>query len=131
MALLDGDLRDWLLEQPAIAALVVARLFLVRYHQNDPVPAIVLSQVTERRATHMRGYSRSSARRVQMDLYVSNPEELEAFQKAVADVLEGFTGWMGETRVHGAFLLSSRDLDEPDVDIYRRSLDWEIRVQRG
>lgn len=131
MALLEGNLRTWLLEQSEISALVGNRVYKVRLQQAKSLPAIVISLVTTNAKDTFAGYANLRIRRFQFDIYADEEhhDQVDEVGEAVFRALEGFVGWMGDTRVQRAHLLTENDIDEHDVKQFRRSQDWEIFEQ--
>lgn len=134
MALLDRDLRDWILSRPALTDIVgegkKARVHAVRLPQPAAYPAIVISLVSSRAVNSMGGHSDLRFRRFQIDLYSDDLDEVFALGQAFFEQFQGWAGMMGVTRVGHALMLSERDLDEEglegDKPLFRRSQDWEI-----
>ena len=128
--LLQRDLRDFLLSRVAITDLVGEKVHAMRMPQPAAFPAIVTSLITTRPVVSHDGYSELRFRRVQLDLYSDDFDELLALGEAVFRTLEGFSGNMGLTQVGHCFLLSERDLDEDGLEgakpLFRRSQDWEF-----
>ena len=102
--------------------------------QGSKLPYAVLALVSSQADMNTRGYSRRRVRRFQLDLYSDDLEVVLALGEAVFRALVGFEGHMGTTHVQHAFLLSERDLHEPEVTakgaqrdgLFRRSQDWEL-----
>ena len=65
---------------------------------------------------------------MQLDIYSRDPAQVGTIGRLVYEALGGLTGWMGATRIQGAWLAGARDMDEPEVDLFRRVQDWQIRV---
>lgn len=126
MALVEQDLRLWLLDQGDIEDLVKDQVHAVILPQPPKLPAIVISLVSSSAAMSTTRYSRLRVRRFQLDLYSNKVEEVFALGETVFRTLVGFAGMMGDTHVQLARLLSERDLHEPDVKLFRRIQDWEI-----
>lgn len=126
MALVTEDLAVWLREQSAVGDLVGDRVHAVRLQQASKMPAIVISLVSSSALNSTTGYSRYRERRFQFDIYSDDLEEVYELGEAVFQALNGFAGAMGSSTVLHSFLLSERDLDEDEVNLFRRTQDWEI-----
>lgn len=134
MALLDGDLSDWLISRPEIADYIDERVYLLRAPQlpksETRYPCIVLSLVSSTAVTSNDGYSDMRFRRVQLDIYGPDLDDVAALGEVVFRALCGFEGFMGLTHVGNARMLTERDLDEEGLEVdeplFRRSQDWEI-----
>jgi hypothetical protein len=128
--LLQRDLRDWLLSKIAITDLVGERVHALRIAQPAEYPAIVISLVSTRPVTSMDGYSNLRFRRLQIDCYSDDFDEMQQVGEAVFRTMEGAAGPMGLSQVGFCRMLSERDLDEDgievDTPVFRRSQDWEI-----
>lgn len=128
--LLQRDLRDYLLSRVAITDLVEERIYALRMPQPAAYPAIVISLVSTNATRSHDGYSEMRTRRVQVDCYSDDFDEMQALGEAVFRTLNGFAGHMGLTQVGHFFLLTERDLDEDGLEgekpCFRRSQDYEV-----
>lgn len=64
--------------------------------------------------------------RIQLDCYADTHEAAVALGAAVRGHLDGFVGTWGDTIIRPCLLEDERDIDEPNVKLWRRMLDFRI-----
>lgn len=70
--------------------------------ESDVYPAIVYGIVTSDPQHDLQGSSGAAFTRVQFNCYGNTLDEADAVADAVEDVLDGFSGWLGEEPEGGA-----------------------------
>lgn len=72
-------------------------------------------------------------RRVQVDVYAQNDEEVDALAKTLVKALDGYHGPMGDVAIGAAFLVNDRDMQPEQIKggevRYRRTLDFVVAYQ--
>lgn len=72
-------------------------------------------------------------RRVQVDLYAQNDEEVDALATTLIRALDGYHGPLGDVAIGGAFLVNDRDMAHEQLKggevRYRRTLDFIVAYQ--
>lgn len=91
MTITEG-LRSHLLGDPAIAALVVARIYPLRVPQKVTMPAIVLTLISDQREPHLRGISGLARPRYQLDCWAQTYDGATALGALCRQRLDGFAG---------------------------------------
>ncbi|RHZ91360.1 DUF3168 domain-containing protein [Cereibacter sphaeroides] len=120
---MEEALRALLLDVPAVAALVGPRVNFGRHPQGEPLPALVLTTVSDREGLTLAGPDGLQRARVQIDCYAESYGAAKQLSRAVRAVLHGHSGG----GFQGVFLDGARDLREPGDDTgrpFRVSLDF-------
>lgn len=87
-----GAMRAFLLDEAAIAGLVVTRVFPLRLPQKPTLPAIVIQRVSDVREAHLRGINALSKARYQVDCWAQTHDGATSLGAYVARRLSGFSG---------------------------------------
>ncbi|SNT43578.1 Protein of unknown function [[Luteovulum] sphaeroides subsp. megalophilum] len=121
---MEEDLRALLLGAPAITALAGTRINFGRHPQGDPLPALVLTTVSDREGLTLDGPDGLQRARVQIDCYAASYGEAKRLSRAVRDLLHGHAG--GGFRA--LILEAARDLGAPEAPgrPFRVSLDFLV-----
>jgi len=141
MTLAEG-LRAFLLDDAAIAAVVVARVYPGRLPQkafsgpNDGA-ALVLTNISERSPQHLRGTGGLSTTLYQVDAWARTFDAATALGRLCRARLDGYTGIWSDSGSPAVDLRvtvlfdESRDLVEADIQggLYRQSTDYKISWQ--
>ncbi len=87
-----GGLRAFLLDDTAIAALVVARIQPLRLPQKATMPFIVLTRVSDVRGAHLRGVQKQAKARYTVDCWAQTYDGAAQLGAICARRLGGFQG---------------------------------------
>lgn len=113
-----------------LTELVSNRVYPVKLPQNPTLPAITYQRVsTSRYHTHDTGFSGLARPRFQFDCYASSYLGAKNLLEALRATLEGFSGYVGTTRIQGALSQNETDFYEDVSGLYRRSIDFMIHHQ--
>ncbi|RHZ90510.1 DUF3168 domain-containing protein [Cereibacter sphaeroides] len=121
---MEEDLRALLLDVPAITALVGPRVNFGRHPQGEPLPALVLTTVSDREGLTLDGPDGLQRARVQIDCWADHYGEAKHLSRAVRQRLHGHAG--GGFRA--LILEAERDLGAPEAPgrPFRVSLDFLV-----
>ncbi|MEA5163099.1 DUF3168 domain-containing protein, partial [Cereibacter johrii] len=89
---MEEDLRALLLGAPAITELVGPRVNFGRHPQGEPLPALVLSTISDREGLTLSGPDGLQRARVQIDCWAASYGEAKRLSRAVRDLLHGHAG---------------------------------------
>ena len=126
---LEVALRAHLRTVPALAALVGTRIYPRRLPQSVTLPAITIQRISTGVVQH-KGNSHLDRVRVQVDGWADDYAGAEALQKEIRAGMETFKR-QSNPRVARTFLRNARDLDNPDINRYRASMDFMIWVNES
>jgi hypothetical protein len=126
--MIEADLRTYLLAQPAVTALIGARLFPLRLPQGAAFPALTYQRVAGGEDVTHQGRSGLGRARMQLDCWAATYGQAIALADAVKDALVGYRGAMGATPFAAGRLANEIDLDEPDLNVYRRMVEVPLWV---
>lgn len=110
------QVRDLLVADSAVVALVSQRISPLVRSQNEPLPSITLSLVSVVPMNHVAGAPTLDQARVQIDSWGTSYAEVRSVADAVRAALEAA----------GLVMESEFDGFEPDVDEYRVTQDFYI-----
>lgn len=125
-------LRQYLLDDAAIAARVADRVFAVRLRQGERRQSIVFSRISGLGDHHMQGSSGLSRPRVQIDCWAASLDVAVALANLVKARIDGFRGsWFHglpakAVVIQGVFFDSERESYDDHADLYRMSRDYFI-----
>jgi len=131
-------LRNILINDVGVAAIVVARVYPLSASQNATLPCIIYSMVGEETHYSADGEVGMTTVRVQFDMYAEETADVPyPYDTAVslADkvrlAISGYSGTASAVVIRSILHESTRDLTEPTVDkgekvIVRRSSDYEV-----
>lgn len=123
----------WLRADPALAALVGARIYPVLLPQSPTYPAVVVTQITELVGYQLRGPAGLDETRIQIDVYAQVADGVDAVDlvdrvaHAVDARLSGSLFTHDTCRVRGCFRITWLDgFAAPEVEAYRVLLEYVI-----
>jgi hypothetical protein len=121
---MEEEFRTLLLSESGVTDRVGSRVNWGEHPQGAPLPAIVLSVVSEVDGLHMQGPDRFAESRVQVDCYAMTYAEKKQLSRAVMAVLHGYRGG-GFRLVRHAGTRDSREGGTNEATRpYRASLDF-------
>jgi hypothetical protein len=124
-----ADLVSFLEEAPAISAIVEDRIYPQILPQRSTLPAITYNQVSAVRVEDLSGPAGKARRRISINCWAATDTGAEALADAVRQSLNGFHGWMRDTKIGSTRLDEEVYLFEQDagtVGIYRVVQDFII-----
>jgi len=123
-------LRTFFLAEPAIAALVVARVFPLRLPQGEKKTSIVYTTISGRGDHHSQGSSGLARPRVQIDAWSPSIDDADQLARLIKNRIDGYSGDMGSgssvVNVQGVFFVDEREDYDRDVEMFRMSKDYFI-----
>lgn len=127
---MESALRNFIISDTAVAALVGSRMYPGRLPQAATFPAITYSTVSVVRGHNMQGPEGMPFTRLQLDMWGESFSDARAVAEAVRLRLDGFAGDIGSppsVTIVGAFYETERTEGfEPEPDLYRISVDYQI-----
>lgn len=135
--MIDYAVRARLLEVATVTDLVgtgtAARIFPMQLPQALEVwPAITYQVVSGRPEYNLQGAAGLAEIRLQIDCWAAQRGKADAYAQvrelaeAVRGALSGYRGTVGGHTIQSCFLESRRVLHEPEVQVFRESLDFTI-----
>lgn len=134
--------RLYLLADPAIAAVVAARIYPVTLPQPKKdvtnYPALTVTLVDEFSLPHLRGVGGLFEPRLQLDSWAPTYDATTALDALCRERLNGFAGlWVDATSpaedldVAGLFWADSREFVERDIHggLFRKSTDYFVKYR--
>lgn len=118
--------RPFLLEDAAIAAIVVDRVYSIRIPQGVRASSIVFTRVSGAGDYHLAGPSGIINVRMQVDAWAITPDAAVTLANLVKDRLDGYRGLMGAVMVHGVFVADLREDYDDDAQLYRAGRDYFV-----
>lgn len=123
---LEKSLRDYLLADVAVGAIVSGRMYPLVIPQGGAMPCLVYSK--DGRQVQQLYCGEDGLRRtmIQIDCYAVVYDDAVGLANAVSAALRDFSGSMGVTRVPRVFLENEIDLSDIEPGLYRQSQTWAV-----
>lgn len=124
-----GQLRDFLLADPAIAGLIGTRCYPQVAPQDAAYPLLRILTVSTRSEQGMRGATGLAVSLIQIDAYSKQDVQARDLAEKVRIRLQGFSGtWATPAAVviPAVLLDDSRDTYDEDLELYGKSADYRI-----
>lgn len=129
MSILSG-LTEFLLENDALAALIVARVYPETIPpattSNPTTMPVVTYQLIDEPLTTTHDNEQAFMAKVQLDAWGGSYKSVHAVADAIHAAMQGYVGTMGDFTVGGVFRKRKQDDPNPDIDLHRISQDYVI-----
>ncbi|MCK1541444.1 DUF3168 domain-containing protein [Bradyrhizobium sp. 179] len=126
-------LREFLLGDSAIVALVVARVYPVVLPQGTKLASVVYTRISGEGDYHMQGASGYVRPRVQIAAWAPTVDGAATLANAVKNRIDGYSGEMGTgsniVRVQGVFQAVEREMYDDIVQMYAVMRDFFIHYE--
>lgn len=119
-------LRTFLLEDAAIAAVVIDRVYPGKIPQGVSATSIVYTRVSGGGDYHMQGLSGFARHRYQIDAWAPTGNGAASLADLIRDRIDGYRGAMGEVTVHGIFFEDQREDYDDQARLHRTGRDYFI-----
>jgi hypothetical protein len=123
-------LREFLLGDSNIAALVVARVFPVVLPQGTKLASVVYTRISGQGDYTMQGPSGYARPRIQIGAWAPKADDAVILANRVKDRLDGYAGAMGSggnvVTVQGVFMSDEREQYDDVVQMFGVSRDYFI-----
>ena len=123
---IEEGLYSYLSTNVGVSALVSTRIYPGTLPQNWTNPAISYQRISGVRVRNLSGPAGRATPRIQIDCWAESYSGAKALATAVRSAMDGYAGLMGSTRVGSVVLESDLDFYEPDIAVYRVSMDFWI-----
>lgn len=116
---------EFLEAQPGIAAFVDDRIFYMKMHDTETLPAIVVQQTGGRREISHSGSSKLTRARYQISSWAKEAPDAKDVSQQVVKALNGFNGQMGSPGIEVGGTVIELELDDYDANTkhYRTLVD--------
>lgn len=126
--MIEADLRAYLLEQPAIVALVGNRIHAVEFPPNGATPAVTYQRISGGRDRTHSGQGPARAL-IQIGCWDETYGDALALAALIGGVLSSHRGPMGTSRWVTGEVVNETDLPEPTVNLNCRAIDVSIQYE--
>lgn len=123
---LEQSLRDYILADTAVAAIVGTRMYPLVIPQSGKQPCLVYAKQGRERQQLFCGEDGLKRTTVVIDCYAKIYDDAVGLANAVSAALRDFSGAMGATRVPRIFLDAEIDLSDMEPGLYRQSQTWIV-----
>jgi hypothetical protein len=111
----EADFRTFLLSSGTIAGLVGDRIVWSELPSGSPLPLVTLWTMSSNPEYTMAGANGLEQRRVQCDCWAMTLAEAKALDGAIAALVDGFRGTVGQTFLQGAFVVNRDEGRDPSM----------------
>lgn len=126
-------LREFLLGDSNIVALVVARIYPIKMPQGTNVASIVYSRISGQSDYKMEGPTGLSRPRIQIDAWAPTADAAVTLANRVKDRIDGYSGVMGSgatsVTVQGVFMADERESYDDVVQMFGVSRDYFMHYE--
>lgn len=123
---METDLRDKILGNAAVAALIGTRMYPESAAYGTALPCLVMQRISTHHTHSHSGISGYAVARMQITALAETPEGRIALGEAVRLAIDAFVGTQGSF-YFAIYLADTRDDYLDDVPVYRRQLDFEVQ----
>ncbi|MEN6474136.1 MAG: DUF3168 domain-containing protein [Syntrophaceae bacterium] len=115
--MLEDALHAHLLASTAVTSLASTRIYPVLLPQDPTLPAITYQRISNDPQNTMGGHGDLYNPRIQIDAWARSYSEIKSLELAIRTAMEAASAF-------SALEMSDQDLYEPDMEIYRISIDF-------
>lgn len=126
--MIEADIRTYLLDQPAITAIIGTRLYPVELPQGAAFPALTYQRISGGRSVTHSGQGPARAL-VQIGCWDETYGDALALAALVGAALSSHRGPMGASRWVTGEVVNEIDLPEPTVNLNCRAVDIAINYE--
>lgn len=123
-------LREFLLDDSDIAAIVLTRVYPIKIPQAVNLASIVYTKISGQGSYHMQGPSGLARPRYQIDAWAPSVDGATTLANLIKDRIDGYSGVMGSggnaVTVQGAFCVDERESWDEIVKLYNVGRDYFI-----
>jgi len=119
-------IRDLLLANNAVKAIVGTRVYPGKLPQRPELPAIRYFRVSGGRPVSHSGGSGLDGARVQFDCLAGTYQAAKALGSALRAVLQGYKGTVGSVVIQACFFMDDSDDYGPESETWRYRADFRI-----
>lgn len=127
---IEAAIRQYLLANPNIMALIAGRLYPMVLPQPPTLPAVTYSRVSRSAVRDLTGVAYWISR-FQFSCWAKKYGDAKAVAQAVRQALEDYVGTMGQFRIIGSASVNEIDLSQPDTGLYHVPVDVLITHEGG
>jgi len=107
-------------------SLVSGRVHSMKLPQGATLPALTFFRVSPKPLHSHQGFSHYTEGRWQVSCWAMKHGDAREIASEVRDVLDGYSGMMGETYVHRCLCIGDIDLYEPTTEIWHAPVDFDV-----
>lgn len=126
MAILEVELRSFLIASPTIAGKVGQRIYPQTLPQNPVYPAIVYDSVSKPRLREIRGPNGRALPRIRYSCWAATLIGAKELADDVRRRLDGYRGPLGPWRIGSCQIEAETDLYDETVQKHRTLLDFRV-----
>lgn len=123
---IEEALKSVLTNDAGVAALVTGRIYPLVLPQKPTYPAMTYQTVAGAPDMTLTGESGLVKDLFQVDAYGATYAAVKGLARAIRTALNGKQFTVSTVQISSIVMKSSRDLSEPDINIFRVSMDFSI-----
>jgi hypothetical protein len=121
--MIEQALRDLIVANVTINALVSGRVYPVTAPQKPTFPLIVFNRIsTERQFTH-QGNAHLAAARFQFTAFATTPTQAKTLSAAIVSLFHGYQGTVGAEKIQKSEVVNEADEFELELGTYQAPVD--------
>lgn len=126
MSLIDEALRNRLINDANVTALVAQRIYLIRAPQGATMPCLTFQKIDTVPTHAYATTSRLENSRFQFDSWAKTPSESKSLADKVKSSLDGYIGVILGVTIYGILLATEIDYYEQDAELFRVGMDFKV-----
>ena len=122
--------RNILVSNAAITALIASRIYPLILPQGSPFPAVTYNIVSNNPLHCKNGAASQDEIRLSLNIWSRKYEEAEAIAEASRNALDNYAGISKGQTINKIQIINEVDLYEEEPNVYHKVLDFKILKQR-
>ena len=124
--MIESALYSILTADSTVSGLISTRVYPIKLPQSPTFPAVTYQRVSTPRVRSTTGPSGLAHPSIQIDCWAETYTGVKSLAEAAREAVDGYSGTVGGVAIAGIIVASENDFFEPEVEIYRVTMDITI-----